>query len=631
MNHCKSLRCILVLIILITLVFPASLVVYADDGGSVNPPPAEETALEEAPVADETSGDAEPVDPVEAEVEEVAPDETEEIVEEAPVVDEAEPVEAEFEEVASAETEATPVVEEVAVSEVESEEAAESMEENAPSEAVEEDVTVEGDSVPIVVINTDGVIVGVVDENGEELALVSVEAAEILEEAEPLTDVVVDALNTTDESNLMQPLAIPNDSAYGDGDQYGLDKIQAPQAWDITIGSSAIVIAIVDTGFDLNHPDLAGKFVAGYDFFDNDSDPSDPGNEKHGTHVAGIAAALTDNATGMAGTSWGAQIMPIRVCDGNECSDAAIADGIVWAAENGAKVINLSLGGEISYSATQAAIDYAYNMGVTIVAATGNCNLPGYTPGSPEACAVNFPAAYTNVIAVGATDETDTYTDFSSYYTYSDDPVKPEGHQGVDIVAPGKDIYSTVHDDAYVKWDGTSMATPFVSGVAALLASLPQFDTPAKIREALLSTARDLGPSGWDADYGFGLVQAYDALTYTPPADAPPPAAPPVLVVENGDDDAAASILFEDVSLKLAQDADGTLRFYFQGSDGNTPIGTLTFSQWSDAPAGTVLLNASYPDLGILLRVTALGSNQFQVQIYSTTDGSLLSSTTITL
>ncbi|MBT3391089.1 MAG: peptidase S8 [Chloroflexi bacterium] len=603
-----------------TMVFPASLVAYADEGGTVDSPPAEEAVGDEAPVADETSGE---VQPVKAEVEEVAPAESEEGVEELPAADEAEPVETETEEVAPVEAEE--IVEEVPVAdevdgETEIEETSLSEEESTPTESA---------SVPIVVMDTEGTIIGVVNEDGEALALVSIEAVEILEDAEPLTETVVEALDATEQDAVLsQPLAIPDDLAYDAGDQYGLDKIQAPQAWGITTGSPSVIIAVIDTGFDLNHPDLLGKFIAGYDFVDNDADPSDPGGEEHGTHVAGIAAAVTNNATGMAGTSWGSLIMPIRVCDSTGCSDAAIANGIIWAANNGATVINLSLGGELPDNDTENAINYAYSLGVTIVAAAGNCDLPGYTPGSPEACAVNFPAAYSNVIAVGASDETNTYTDFSSYYTYSGDPQKPEGHQGVDVVAPGANIYSTVYDDDYVKWNGTSMATPFVSGVAALLASLPEFDTPDKIRDALLSTALDLGTPGWDADYGFGLVQAYDALMYTPPA---PPAPPPVLVVEEDGDGEAASILFDNASLNLTQDADGTVRFFFNGADGNTPIGTLKFEQWSGTSAGTVLLNISYPDLGILLRVTALGSNQFLVQIYSLVDGALLSDIVITL
>ncbi|MBL6965444.1 MAG: S8 family serine peptidase [Anaerolineales bacterium] len=619
--------------LVVTMMFPASLVAYAGDGGTVDPPPAEEATVEEAPVADETSGD---VELVEAEAEESPSAEAEAVVEEeTPVAEEAEP--AEDEEVAPAETEEiveeAPVVDESQTVEAEAEDTApaEADEATALAEADDEVALAEAESAssPIVVMDTEGVIVGVVNEDGEALALVSTEAAEILENAEPLTDAVAEVLDAPDA----QLLAAPTDPHYISGDQYGIDAIQLPAAWDIATGTS-VIVAVLDSGIDLDHPDLIANLIAGYNAINPLTLPQDE-VDSHGTHVAGVIGAVTNNGIGIAGSAPAVSIMPVKVCDATGCEWDWVSAGIIWAVDNGADIINMSLGG-VSVAPDPglvAAVDYAYNNGVTLVAAAGNCD-DGDDDGECDSWWVNYPALLPNVISVAAVDDTNTTADFSSFWTDPTvDPVKPEGHMGVDISAPGVGIWSTVWDNDYagVNWDGTSMATPFVSGVAALLASLPQFDTPAKIREALLSTARDLGPAGWDEDYGFGLVQAYDALLYVPPVIPPDPIVPPAPVVEEGGDEDGTISIFGNGVMTLTQDADGALHFYYKTASGNVPIGALALSEWSGASSGTVLINLSYPDLGILLRVTALGDGHFLVQIYSLVDGSLLSDVVITL
>jgi thermitase len=317
---------------------------------------------------------------------------------------------------------------------------------------------------------------------------------------------------------------LPNDPKWSS--QYGPINIQAPQAWDITTGSSAVVIAVIDTGVDLGHPDLAAKIWAnpgesgggresngidddgdgfvddwrGWDFVNNDNTPQD--DNGHGTHVAGIAAAASNNGVGIAGVAWGARVLPLKVLNGGGGgSVSGVAAAMMWAADHGANVINLSLGGPTRSSAMEEAVNYAYFKGVTVVAAAGNNNALG----------VLYPAAYDNAIAIASTDAGNNRSTFSNY--------GPE----VDLAAPGTSIYSTYwsNGSAYATLSGTSMATPHVAGVAALLAGRPGFDTPDKIRAAMQSTALDLGDAGWDQYFGFGLVQARDALLFDPAIATP--------------------------------------------------------------------------------------------------------------
>ena len=254
--------------------------------------------------------------------------------------------------------------------------------------------------------------------------------------------------------------------------QYGLDNIHAPGGWDLSTGSPAVTIAVIDTGVDLGHPDLSAKIVGGYDFVNGDNSAQD--DNGHGTHVAGIAAAITNNGTGVAGVSWGAHIMPIKVL--NSAGNGTFADvaaGIAWAADHGAQVINLSLGGSSSSSVLQSAVDYAYGKGVVIVAAAGNSGINF----------VLYPARYPNVIAVAATNSTNAHAGFSNF--------GPE----VDLAAPGVFILSTL-PGSYGYLSGTSMSAPFVSGLAAILRGIPGIGSPAAIAYDMESTALDLGLVG---------------------------------------------------------------------------------------------------------------------------------------
>ncbi len=332
---------------------------------------------------------------------------------------------------------------------------------------------------------------------------------------------------------IAQAFSLPDDPDYPKQDY--LTNIQIEQAWDITTGSSDVVIAVIDTGLDSDHPDLSSKIWVnkgeigvdnqgrdkrqnqvdddndgyiddwqGWNAMDNNGDLQDING--HGTHVAGIAAADANNRQGIAGIAWGARLMSVKALDNSgNGSYAQIVKALVFAAGQGAQVINLSAGGTASSQMLKAAIEYADASGSLIVAAAGNT-------GSDQ---TTYPASLDPVIAVGATDLQNRHTDFSTY------------GRTIDLVAPGVKIYSTTPGGGFDVRSGTSMAAAQVSGAAALLASLPQFHTPQSIRQALLASAKDIGDPGADAYYGAGLLQTFAALSLNAgPTTATPTATP---------------------------------------------------------------------------------------------------------
>lgn len=293
----------------------------------------------------------------------------------------------------------------------------------------------------------------------------------------------------------------PNDPSLGF--QYGLTNIRAPQGWDLSTGATWVTIAVIDTGVDLAHPDLAYKTIAGYDFVNNDTVPQD--DNGHGTHVAGIAAAMSNNGEGIAGVSWGANIMPLKVLNSaGSGTYANVAAAIVWATDHGAQVINMSLGGPSPSSTLENAVNYAYSKGMVQVAAAGNS-------GSGS---VLYPAKYAPVIAVAATDQMNSRANFSNY--------GPE----VDLAAPGDSIYSLYPGGGYGYRSGTSMATPFVSGLAAILIGLPNNYDAGLVEFQMESTALDLGATGWDTYYGAGLIQMDQAIKLASPPTPTPSSTP---------------------------------------------------------------------------------------------------------
>jgi type VII secretion-associated serine protease mycosin len=290
---------------------------------------------------------------------------------------------------------------------------------------------------------------------------------------------------------------IPNDLYWPD--QTYLSNLHLPAAWSVTHGSSSVVIAVLDTGIDLSHPDLNGRLRAGWDFVQGDGTPGD--DNGHGTFVAGVVAAQTNNGQGVAGVAWNASILPVKVLDATGSGDDAdIAAGITWAADHDADVINLSLGGYGDSGVLRAAVDYALSKDVVVVAATGNDSTA--TP--------FYPAAYPGVIGVAATD---AGGDLAWFSNHGDD---------VDLAAPGIGIVSTYPPSTYATWDGTSFAAPIVAGAAALVRAKNPAWTQAQIAADLQRTATDRGPDGHDTYYGYGLVDPFAALG-GPVLDGPVP------------------------------------------------------------------------------------------------------------
>ncbi|MEI7904014.1 MAG: S8 family serine peptidase [Candidatus Firestonebacteria bacterium] len=282
-------------------------------------------------------------------------------------------------------------------------------------------------------------------------------------------------------------LVTPNDTNYGL--QWCHPKMQSPQGWDLFTGGSNITVAIIDTGVNYNHEDLAGKVVQGYDFYNNDADPMD--DHSHGTHCAGIAAAVSNNGKGVAGVSWGAVVLAVKSFSATGTgSDEQVVNGIIYAADNGARVISMSFGDTADSQMVHDAIIYAANKGCLLVASRGNDGTN----------VVNYPAAYPEVMAVSATDSSDALASFSSY------------GNDVAVAAPGVSIYSTVLGNAYANKGGTSMSCPQVAGLAALIWSKMPSLTREEIRTLIQEGADDIGAPGYDQYFGNGRINVYKTL-----------------------------------------------------------------------------------------------------------------------
>lgn len=287
---------------------------------------------------------------------------------------------------------------------------------------------------------------------------------------------------------LLLPNRRPNDSMYGRY-QWNLPMIGMEKSWEISQGSSDVIVAIVDTGIDMKHPEFNGKLVDGYNVIADNKRPMD--DNGHGTHVAGVIAAKTNNKNGIAGMSWNSKLMPVKAIGADGSGTAFdIAQGIIWATDHGADVINLSVGNYTSSAELKNACRYAFDHNVVLVAATGNDNTdqPGY------------PAAYSEVMGVSAIDHNKRRADFSNFGDY------------VDVVAPGVDIASTYIYSDYAALSGTSMACPHVSALASLIRSVHPKMKNTQVMEIIRHTAQDLGRKGKDPMFGYGMINVNAAL-----------------------------------------------------------------------------------------------------------------------
>jgi type VII secretion-associated serine protease mycosin len=281
----------------------------------------------------------------------------------------------------------------------------------------------------------------------------------------------------------------PNDLLYAKY-QWNLPAIETVPGWDVTRGSEDVVVAVIDTGVDTNHPDLEGRTIEGINIVSQQSKPLD--DVGHGTHVAGIISALVNNREGVAGISWYNKIMPVKVLDETGAGTTySVAQGIIWAADHGAKVINMSLGNYADAQFLHDAIRYAYDKDVVLIAASGNDNTerPGY------------PAAYPEVFAVAATDSKQQKASFSNYGDY------------IDVAAPGVNIASTYPDNHYAALSGTSMASPHVTALAALIRSANPLLKNTEVMDIMRQTAIDLGDRGKDKYYGYGQIDIVKAVS----------------------------------------------------------------------------------------------------------------------
>jgi thermitase len=272
------------------------------------------------------------------------------------------------------------------------------------------------------------------------------------------------------------------------GRQWAIPKIMAPQAWEVTSGEPDIVIAVLDTGIDKEQKDLAGKVIAEVNFTDS---PTAEDVYGHGTHIAGVIAAWAGGGTGVAGLAHDCRLMNVKVADDQgRFNNEAAAEGVTWAVDHGAKVINMSLVSTEPSSRLEEAINYAWNKGVVVVAAAGN--LVGNK--------IVYPAYYSNCIAVAATDSDDHVAFWSSHGDW------------VDVAAPGVDIYSTLPGNKYSYKSGTSMAAAYVSGLAGLLFALEKDRNNDGFVNDEVRAAIENGCDGLSIGAVKGRINAFNAV-----------------------------------------------------------------------------------------------------------------------
>jgi len=365
----------------------------------------------------------------------------------------------------------------------------------------------------------------------------------------------IDGVTSISSEHRAHVMFTPNDSSARF--QWGLDMVNAYEAWDITRGNDSVVIAVLDTGIDWTHPDLAANMWTdadgyhGYNFISDNRLPMDDNVNSyddngawvpntytyHGTHVAGVAGAVINNNLGIAGMAQ-ALLMAVKVMnDSGEGTDTTVSSGIRWAVDHGADVITMSLGVDGMSTVLTNAVNYASSHGVVLVAASGNSGTS----------VVSYPAAYPKVIGVGAVDDSGQRAPFSNYGS------------GLDVMAPGVQIYSTQVGASYQYLSGTSTAAPFVAGIAALMLTINPSLTPQEVGAILNSTARDISMTGFDTTTGWGIVDAFRAVGQV--------ASPSVRIIEHPE---YAPI-------------NGTISITWMVSGGNPGVIDSTYLRWGES------------------------------------------------
>ena len=278
--------------------------------------------------------------------------------------------------------------------------------------------------------------------------------------------------------------ATPNDPF--NASQWHLGAIKAAAAWDLTTGSAAVPIAMVDSGVNPTHPDLASKLIPGWNFLLSNNNTAD--DLGHGTATAGVAAAASNNAVGVTGVAWQNPIMPLVVLDSTDyASYTNIASAITYAADHGVRIINVSIGGSTASSTLQNAVNYAWGKGAVVFAAAMN----------NSSSAPYYPAACNYVVSVSATEPGDSLASFSNYGS------------SIDLSAPGDNILTTDNTGNYSTWYGTSFSAPIAAASAALALSLNPQLTAQGLVNLLEQNSDDIGAPGWDQYFGWGRINAY--------------------------------------------------------------------------------------------------------------------------
>lgn len=393
----------------------------------------------------------------------------------------------------------------------------------------------------------------------------------------------------------VQAAFAPNDPAYyNTAFVYAPQRMNAAGAWDFTLGNPNVVIAILDTGVNANHPEFAGRIVPGYDFINYDANPDD--DNGHGTHVAGIATAGTNNGIGNVGICGACSLMPVKILSNTGTGLwSQVAAGITFAADNGADIINLSLGGYSASATMQSAIEYAQQKGILVVAAAGNDNRSD----------AFYPAAFQDVIGVSATDQNDERWPLSNFGDY------------IDVAAPGVTIYNTFNDlnnyyNGYAFYSGTSMASPHVAGLAGLLLSQDQSRTPAQITALITSTAKDLGAPGWDPYFGYGRVDADKALSQ----DAAPTGklSGKVWLDSNGDgiQGTSESAGVGQVNVRITETASSTVFNAVTNANGQWTVSQLpagTYTVLTTSPTGYFFTTSASQNVSLVYGQQVTGVN----------------------